>query len=224
MKRLDFLHDQGITYIGNEPSFLTVFQYHYAGRPALSALRAHSYIPKFFSPTNGGLPGNDDSGAMGSFMAFAMIGLFPNPGQNVYLIIPPFFESVSVTSPLTNNTATISNVNFDPSYKNLYIQSAILDGEPYTKNWINHSFFTEGKTLQLTLGPTESLWGTKIEDLPPSLGEYAEPTNLTTRSRKPSQKRAVRLAEHVDLPINKVAGYAGVDPKTGASYWFTPTG
>jgi putative alpha-1,2-mannosidase len=31
VRRLDYMHDQNITYIGNEPSFLTVFQYHYAG-------------------------------------------------------------------------------------------------------------------------------------------------------------------------------------------------
>ena len=101
-----------------------------------------------------------------------MLGLFPNPGQNVYLIIPPYFESVSVTSPLTGKTATVRNINFDPSYKNIYIQSATLDGEPYTKNWIDHSFFTEGKELVLTLGSTESSWGTQVADLPPSLGEY----------------------------------------------------
>ncbi|KAA8573951.1 hypothetical protein EYC84_005494 [Monilinia fructicola] len=172
IKRLDYLHDSKITYIGNEPAFLTVFQYHYAGRPALSALRSHFYVPAFFSPTNDGLPGNDDSGAMGSFLAFSMMGLFPNPGQNVYLIIPPYFESVSITSPLTNKTAIIRNVNFDPSYKNIYIQSATLNGEPYTKNWIDHSFFTEGKELVLVLGEKESAWGTRVSDLPPSLGEY----------------------------------------------------
>ncbi|KAF2679416.1 glycoside hydrolase family 92 protein [Lentithecium fluviatile CBS 122367] len=172
VKRLDYLHDQNITYIGNEPSFLTVFQYHYAGRPALSAVRSHFYIPRYFSPTNAGLPGNDDSGAMGSFVAMSMMGLFPNPGQNVYLITPPFFESVSITSPLTGKTATIRNVNFDPTYAGIYIQSATLDGKPYTKNWIDHSFFTEGKELVLTLGRNESAWGARVEDLPPSLSEY----------------------------------------------------
>jgi putative alpha-1,2-mannosidase len=44
VRRLDYLHDNNITYIGNEPSFLTVFQYHYAGRPALSAMRSHFYV------------------------------------------------------------------------------------------------------------------------------------------------------------------------------------
>jgi putative alpha-1,2-mannosidase len=195
VERLDYLHEKDITYIGNEPAFLTVFQYHYAGRPALSAKRSHFYIPEFFAPTNAGLPGNDDSGAMGSFVAFSMMGLFPNPGQDVYLIIPPYFESVSVTSPLTNKTATVRNINFDPSYKNIFIQSATLDGEPYTKNWIDHSFFTEGKELVLTLGSTESGWGTQVKDLPPSLGKYEGFGNFTTNSTASAlRNRAVRFA------------------------------
>ncbi|KAK5995395.1 putative secreted glycosidase [Cladobotryum mycophilum] len=172
VSRLGYLHDKEICYIGNEPSFLTVFQYHYAGRPALSATRSHFYIPRFFSPTPGGLPGNDDSGAMGSFLAFTMMGLFPNPGQDVYLIIPPYFESVSIKSSVTGKTATVRNINFDPTYKNVYIQSATLDGKPYTKNWIDHSFFLEGKELVLTLGSKESSWGTRVQDLPPSLTPY----------------------------------------------------
>jgi putative alpha-1,2-mannosidase len=100
------------------------------------------------------------------------MGLFPNPGQNVYLLLPPFFERISITSPLTGKTAVIRNVNFDPTYENIYIQSATLDGEPYTRNWIDHSFFTEGKELVLVLGKEESAWGTRVEDLPPSLSEY----------------------------------------------------
>ena len=167
--RLNYLHNNNITYIGNEPAFLTVFQYHYAGRPALSALRSHYYIPSQFQPTPAGLPGNDDSGAMGSFVAFNMLGVFPVPGQNVYLIIPPYFESVSVTSPLTGKTANITNINFDPTYQNVYIQNATLNGQPYTKNWIDHSFFLNGGDLVLYLGSTESAWGTGAINVPPSL-------------------------------------------------------
>jgi putative alpha-1,2-mannosidase len=100
------------------------------------------------------------------------MGLFPNPGQNVYLITPPFFPSVSIRSPVTGKTATIVAENFDPSYTSIYIQSATLDGVLYTKNWIDHSFFTEGKQLVLRLGAKESAWGTNLGDLPPSLSGY----------------------------------------------------
>lgn len=116
-----------------------------------------------------------------------MMGLFPNPGQDVYLITPPYFPSVNITSPVTGKVATIRNVNFDPTYETIYIQSATLDGEPYTKNWIDHSFFTEGKELVLTLGKNESLWGTKVEDLPPSVGEYVGfNSTYSKRSLSPS--------------------------------------
>ncbi|OQD74732.1 hypothetical protein PENDEC_c009G02777 [Penicillium decumbens] len=175
VRRLDYLHDQKITYIGNEPAFLTVYQYHYAGRPAKSTARARTYIPDYFAPTPAGLPGNDDSGAMGSFVAMSMMGLFPNPGQSVYLITVPFFESVSIVSPLTGKTATLRVINWDKfnSLNNTggtgFIQSATLNGQPYTKNWVSHDFFTEGQDLVLVLGRNESAWGTKPEDLPPSL-------------------------------------------------------
>lgn len=211
--RLNYLHDQKITYIGNEPAFLTVFQYHYAGRPALSAKRAHFYIPAYFQPTDDGLPGNDDSGAMGSFVAFSMMGLFPNPGQNVYLIIPPFFESVSVTSPLTGKTATIRNVNFDPSYQNVYIQSATLNGKPYTKNWIDHSFFTEGKELVLTLGSSESSWGTQVADLPPSLGTYEGFGNWSISNSSASTKARRQAARYAAANLGE-----RWNVKTGGAY------
>ncbi|RAL10469.1 glycoside hydrolase family 92 protein [Aspergillus homomorphus CBS 101889] len=175
-RRLDYLHDRGITYIGNEPAFLTVFQYHYAGRPGKSTARAHTYIPSFFNPTPTGLPGNDDSGAMGSFVAMTMMGLFPNPGQNVYLITAPFFETVNITSPLTNRTARVRTVGFDPSYRAMYIQSATLDGQPYTKSYVGHDFFTEGRELVLWLGRNESSWGQAVGDLPPSLGTEGDAT------------------------------------------------
>ena len=63
-------------------------------------------------------------------------------------------------------------MNFDASYEAIYIQSATLNGKNYTKNWIDHSFFTEGKELVLTLGRKESSWGQAVADLPPSVGSY----------------------------------------------------
>jgi putative alpha-1,2-mannosidase len=102
-------------------------------------------------------------------MLLSMMGLFPNPGQNVYLISSPFFESINVTNQITTKTATIRTVNFDKQHGRIYVQSARLNGEQYTKNWIGHEFFTQGWTLELVLGDKESDWGTKVEDRPPSM-------------------------------------------------------
>jgi putative alpha-1,2-mannosidase len=109
---------------------------------------------------------------MGSFAVLSMIGLYPVHGQDIYLIIAPFFKEVSIRNSVTGKIATIRNVNFDPSYKDIYIQSATRDGKPWTTNWIGHDFFADGGVLELELGPAESPWGTRVEDLPPSLSEY----------------------------------------------------
>ncbi|RDW89664.1 glycoside hydrolase family 92 protein [Coleophoma cylindrospora] len=166
--RLSYLHTSGLLYIGDEQAFLPVFQFHYGGRPGLSAYFSHFYIPSQFNTSTNGIAGNDDSGAMGSFTTLAMMGLWPVSGQDVYLITPPYFPEVNITSRQTGNTATVRNINFDGSYEGIYIQSATLDGVQYTKNWIAHSFYLDGGLLELTLGRNESSWGTAQADLPPS--------------------------------------------------------
>jgi putative alpha-1,2-mannosidase len=140
VNRLSYLHTSGLLYIGDEQAFLPVFQLHYAGRPGLSAYFSHFHIPSQLNDTTAGIAGNDDSGAMGSFTTLSMIGLWPISGQNVYLITPPYFPEVNITSRQTGKVATIRNVNFDAAYENIYIQSTTLNGVPYTKNWIMHDF------------------------------------------------------------------------------------
>lgn len=137
------------------------------------------------------------------------MGLFPNPGQNVYLITPPFFSSVSIRSPLTGNTATIRSLNFDSTYQAVYIQSAMLDGVSYTKNWIDHSFFTEGKELVLTLGRNESSWGTRVEDLPPSLSEYAGFNGTATRMAERFRRWGSRLPRVGSVERSDADGLSG---------------
>ena len=171
-KRLTYFHESGLLYVGDEQAFLPVYQFHYAGRPGLSAKYNHFYIPSQFNTTVAGLAGNDDSGAMGSYVVLSMMGLWPVPGQDVYLITPPYFKEVSIRNAVTGKLATIRNVNFDPSYKSIYIQSAKLNGKEWTKNWLTHDFWAEGGVLELTLGSEESDWGTKMEDLPPSISNY----------------------------------------------------
>ncbi|CAI7602573.1 Alpha-1-2-mannosidase [Penicillium manginii] len=171
-KRLTYFHESGLLYVGDEQAFLPVYQFHYAGRPGLSAKYNHFYIPSQFNTTVAGIAGNDDSGAMGSYVVLSMMGLWPVPGQDVYLITPPYFKEVSIRNGITGKLATIRNVNFDPSYKSIYVQSAKLNGKEWTKNWVTHDFWTEGGVLELTLGSEESDWGTKMEDLPPSISNY----------------------------------------------------
>ena len=75
--------------MGNEPSFLTPCLYHWIGRPDLTSDRVHQIISDNYTDQADGLPGNDDSGAMSSWLAFHMLGLYPNAGQSYYLLHAP---------------------------------------------------------------------------------------------------------------------------------------
>lgn len=88
-QRLDIFFDQGHYNVANEPSFLTPYLYHYIGRPDLSASRVSQIVRDNFFDTPAGLPGNDDSGAMSSWLIWAMLGRYPVAGQATWLQIPP---------------------------------------------------------------------------------------------------------------------------------------
>ncbi|KAK4176832.1 family 92 putative glycoside hydrolase [Triangularia setosa] len=169
VERLNYFHTSGISYMGNEQGFLPVFQFHYAGRPAISSYWAHSYIPNLFNSSVNGIPGNDDC-AMGAFSAFAMMGFFPVAGQDVYLLTPPFFSEVKIKAKMGNNKWAVIRVkNFDPEHKRIYIQSATLNGRRYAKNWITHEFFLKGGVLEFVVGEEEGKeWGRGEGDRPPS--------------------------------------------------------
>ncbi|KAI1631451.1 glycoside hydrolase family 92 protein [Biscogniauxia mediterranea] len=168
--RLEYFHEEGLSYMGNEPGFLPTYQFHYGGRPGRSAHWVRRYVPAQFNASVAGIPGNDDC-AMGAFAALAFMGFFPVAGQDVYLLTPPLFRSVSLRTPRGGGgVATIRNRGGG----GIYVQSARLDGEPYTKSWITHDFFVRGGTLEFVLGDRESDWGTREEDLPPSLSTSEE--------------------------------------------------
>jgi predicted alpha-1,2-mannosidase len=161
-KRLDIFFNNGYFDVSNEPSFLTPMLYHWIGRPDLSSDRVRHTIANHYSSDVDGLPGNDDSGAMSSWLAFHMMGLYPNAGHPYYLIHSPLVEKTAIKLE-TNKTFEIIAHNF--SDKNKYIVSAKLNGKAYDRAWILHEDINKGGTLELEMGAKPRDWGCCI--LPP---------------------------------------------------------
>jgi putative alpha-1,2-mannosidase len=56
------------------------------------------------------------------------------------------------------------------STKNMYIQSATLNGKPWNKPWFSHSDIANGAKLVLTMGPKPNTqWGSAADAAPPSM-------------------------------------------------------
>jgi putative alpha-1,2-mannosidase len=168
VKRLDVFFDRSHFDITNEPGFLIPDLYLWAGRPDRTADRIVDHLEKFFLDGRGGIPGNDDSGAMSSWYAFQSMGFYPNAGQDVYLIGTPSFPEVDIQ--LGNGkTFHIVAENFRRDRLNRYVQSATLNGKLLDTAWFRHSQIADGGTLHLVMGSAPSHWGTSMP--PPSLSD-----------------------------------------------------
>ena len=96
IKRLDTFFANKHYNVANEPSFLTPYLYHWVGRPDLSVERINQIVRDNYDDTPNGLPGNDDSGAMSSWLVFNMMGIYPVAGQNLYLVGSPMVPSYTI--------------------------------------------------------------------------------------------------------------------------------
>ena len=166
-KRLDVFFEEEFYDVNNEPSFLTPCLYHWIGRPDISSRRIREIVAANYNDTPMGLPGRDDSGAMSSWLAFHLMGLYPNAGQSHYLINSPFMEETNLQLEGGNTFKIIAR---NLSDKNIYIQSAKLNGKEYNWSWIEHQDIVQGGELILQMATKPSAWGTT--QLPPSLSDH----------------------------------------------------
>lgn len=142
--------------VGNEPGFLTPYLYNWAGRPDKTAEHVRAIIAKSFHAGPNGLPGNDDSGAMSSWYAFGQMGIFPNAGQDVYLIGSPVFPQTTLHL-AGGKTFVIETRNV--SAENIYVAAATLNGRTLDRAWLRHAEIASGGRLILTMSHTPGHWG-----------------------------------------------------------------
>ncbi|OFY45011.1 MAG: hypothetical protein A2X18_13800 [Bacteroidetes bacterium GWF2_40_14] len=162
---------------GNEPSHHTAYLYSYAGKPWKTQEMVRKIMGTLYSAAPDGLCGNDDCGQMSAWYVLSAIGFYPvTPGDETYVLGSPLFSKViinlengekfTIKSPSSNN-------------KNIYIKSALLNGDDYTKSYITHSNIIAGSTIDLRMAPTPDFsFGTSQSDRPrSSIEEYPVVTN-----------------------------------------------
>ncbi|KAL1948229.1 hypothetical protein VTO73DRAFT_12304 [Trametes versicolor] len=176
VSRLNFIFDQGYFDSTDEPSQQIPFMYHYANRPGLSTQRSRQVIAEFYNTSINGLPGNDDSGAMGSYVAFYLAGLYPLPATRQFLLSSPYFREISFQNPVLKTTTTIRANGFRGNPKNgtgghVFVQSVKIDGKPWKSNcFIDWDAFTSGSLIELQLTDNINVGcGAGAAALPPSL-------------------------------------------------------
>ncbi len=163
VERLQHAFNTKMIDYSNEPSFLTPYCFIYAGRPDLTSYWVRK---NFGNYTFDKFPGDEDSGAMSSWYVFSSMGLFPNAGQNIYLLAGPLFSKVTINREDGKQIVIIAD---KLSRENIYVKSIELNGKKINRAWITHDEISNGATIKFVMDSKKSDWGT--EDLPPSLSK-----------------------------------------------------
>ena len=151
--------------MGNEPSLHIPYLYNYAGAPWKTQQRVRMLLDTWFTNSPFGIPGDEDGGGLSAFVVFSSMGFYPvTPGQPIFNIASPIFTEVSV---LLQNNKRFRIVAKNSDRQNKYIQSALLNGKPWSKPWFSWDEIKDGGELMLSMGSRPNYnWGSDPDDSP----------------------------------------------------------
>ncbi|MEV5844664.1 GH92 family glycosyl hydrolase [Streptomyces sp. NPDC051985] len=161
--------------LDNEPSLNVPYLYDYADAPYKTQETVRAAMTRLWSTQPGGIPGNDDLGAMSSWYVFSALGMYPQvPSRAELVLASPLFERVEIDRPDGND---ISIHAPGAAADAPYVQSLKVDGRTSDRPWLAGSFVRDGGRLDYTLSATPNrTWGTS--SAPPSFRTGEQPYQI----------------------------------------------
>ncbi len=155
---------------GNQPDQQSAYYYDWGGEPWKTQKLAREILTKLYGSDRYGIgfPGMDDQGSTSSWYVLSAMGFYTvDPAEPVYVIGSPIFNEVRIDMGNGKDFVIVANNN---SEKNIYIQSATLNGKPLNKPWFSHSDIAQGGKLVFEMGPVPNKeWGSGSDAAPPSM-------------------------------------------------------
>ncbi len=135
---------------GNEPSHHVPYLYNWTDQPWKTQERVRMILKKQFKPTPDGLGGNDDCGQMSAWYIFTALGFYPvAPGSDQYAIGSPAVDGATLQ--LENGKSFVIEAQ-NQGEKNVYVQKALLNGQPLNRFYLTHSDIIKGGKLVFVMG------------------------------------------------------------------------
>lgn len=142
---------------GNEPSHHVIYMYNYAGRPDKAAPLLRKMLNEMYLDQPDGLSGNEDVGQMSAWYILSSVGLYQvDPVGGRFVIGSPLFDKATVNVGAGKKFTVVAKNNSD---RNIYVQSARLNGKALKNSYIDFNDIRHGGTLELVMGPKPSKWG-----------------------------------------------------------------
>jgi predicted alpha-1,2-mannosidase len=168
-KSLDLTGLIGQYVHGNEPCHHVAYLYNYAGAPWKTQARVRDIMKTLYSNKTDGICGNDDCGQMSAWYVLSALGFYPvSPASGVYVLGSPAMDRATIRlDPKYQKGHDFTIVADNNSPRNVYIQSATLNGKPLNRSWFTHEELTAGGELILKMGPEPNKdWAKEPADRP----------------------------------------------------------
>ena len=112
-----------------------------------------------FSNTPHGIPGNEDYGAMASWISFAALGIFPRAGTTQFMIGSPRVEranlqlrhfSSSSSSGSLQRTSLLQIITYNNGPENVFVEKLLVNGVEHNSPFIEREVLAslEGAKLE----------------------------------------------------------------------------
>jgi predicted alpha-1,2-mannosidase len=162
--QLDAYFNGDHNWHSNEPSHHVGYLYDYGGQPWKTQQKVREIAENEYANQPSGLDGDDDCGQMSAWYIFTALGFYPvNPASSDYMIGSPLYTKATLNLANGKHFTVIADNN---SAKNLYIQSATLNGKPLTIPVLHYNDIVSGATLKLVMGPEPSQWASTYTPTP----------------------------------------------------------
>lgn len=169
--RLNVGPNEPYYWAGNEPALSMPWIYDYAGAPWKTQAVVHRLLTEVYAATPGGEPGNDDLGAMSSWLVWSYLGMYPEtPGAPVVVLGAPVFPKAVLRAGEGYGHEVV--ITAPGASIGTYVRSLTVDGAPWTRAWlpVSRIIGSGGSTaLAFTIRDTpDTTWAAAPSDEPPS--------------------------------------------------------
>ena len=146
---------------GNEPSQQIIYFYNFTNEAWKTQFYTAKVMNEQYTDSPSGYSGNEDCGQMSAWYILSAMGFYPvNPANGIYCIGSPQLAKAVIHNVNGKDFTIIAN---NTNSKNIYIQSAKLNGKNYEKSYITHKDIMSGGTLEFTMNEKPNKeWGIGI--------------------------------------------------------------
>ncbi|WP_255955039.1 GH92 family glycosyl hydrolase [Streptomyces odontomachi] len=155
----------------NQVAHHVTYMYDAAGQPWKAQEKIREVLSRLYtgSEIGQGYHGDEDNGEQSGWYVFSALGFYPLVmGGGEYAVGSPLFTKATVH--LDGGHDLVVNAHGNSAH-NVYVQGLKVNGRPWSSTALPHALLAKGGTLDFTMGPKPSAWGSGADAAPTSIAQ-----------------------------------------------------